>query len=218
MKTDIQIKHDVLAELEWEPAVDAAPIGVEVREGVVTLAGQVDSYSAKQAAEKAAQRVGGVKALAVEMKVRISGYTARTDADIARSVEGVLQWTTYLGDCPIKVKVEAGWVTLTGTVEWDYQRTSAQSGISDLMGVTGVDNQLVISTKVTGPAVKAQIESALKRWATDDANKIAVEVKGSQVTLSGQVHSWSELDMARHSAWGTPGVTHVVDNMTITSS
>lgn len=215
IKTDSELKQDVLAELKWEPMVNAALIGVEVRDGVVTLAGQVDSYAAKWAAEKATQRVSGVKALAIEMKVHITGISARTDTDIARSVENMLQWTTYLGNDTIKVMVEGGWVTLTGDVEWGYQRQTAESSIRYMMGVTGVSNQISVKPRVSLVAVKADIEQALKRHAVSDAGKISVDVKGTDVTLSGSVHSWSERDTARNAAWGTPGVRSVVDNLSI---
>lgn len=214
-KTDSHIKTDVLEELKWEPMVDAVLIGVEVKDGVVTLAGQVDSYAAKWAAEKAAQRVSGVKALAVEMKVHITGISARTDTDIARSVENMLQWTTYLGKDRIKVMVEDGWVTLSGDVEWGYQRYTAEGAIRYMMGVTGVSNQIIVKPKVSLVAVKSDIELALKRHAVANAEKISVDVKGSDITLSGSVHSWSERDTARNAAWSTPGVKSVVDNMSI---
>ena len=215
MKSDSKIKQDVLDELKWEPAVEAALIGVEVKDGVVTLAGQVDSYSAKWNAERAAQRVSGVKALAVEMKVAIPGYSARTDADIARSVKSALEWTTYLGKDTIKVMVEGGMVTLTGDVEWEYQRQAAEVTIRHLLGVTGVSNEIAVRPKVSMVAVKSDIEIALKRRASADAKKISVTVKGSSVTLSGSVHSWSERELARQSAWSTPGVTDVVDNISV---
>lgn len=215
MKTDIQLKQDVIAELGWEPSVNAAQIGVEVSGGVVTLAGQVDSYGAKWEAEKAAQRVDGVKALAVELTVNITGFSARTDADIARSIENTLLWTSYLTQNSVKVMVEKGWVTLTGQVEWEYQRRTAENAIRYMLGVTGVSNQISIKPVVSLVAVKSDIEDALKRRATSDAKKISVDVKGTSVTLSGSVHSWSERDTARHSAWNTPGVTSVTDNILV---
>ena len=216
MKTDTQLQQDVIAELKWEPSVNAAQIGVEVKDGIVTLAGHVNSYAEKLGAERAAQRVSGVKALAVEMDVKLSGSSKRTDADIARSAENILEWTTYLPKDHVKVMVESGWVTLTGDVDWEYQRQAAAKGIRYLMGVTGVSDQIVINKpKVSLSAVKSEIEAALKRRATADAQKISVEVHGADVTLTGKVHSWSERDLARHSAWGTSGVQNVVDHMTV---
>jgi osmotically-inducible protein OsmY len=216
MKTDKQVQQDVIAELGWEPSVNAAHIGVEVSNGVVTLAGHVSSYTEKFNAERAAQRVAGVKALAVEMDVKFAGSTAkRTDADIAQSVESVLQWATYFPSDSIKVKVEGGWITLSGDVEWDYQRQTATDSVRHLAGVTGVSNLIAIKPSVSSTLVKSDIEAALKRRARTDAQKISVEVHGSDVTLTGAVHSWSERELARNSAWSSPGVSNVVDNMTV---
>ena len=216
MKTDQQVQQDVMAELNWEPSVNAAHIGVEVSDGVVTLSGHVDSYAEKIGAETAAQRVTGVKAIAVEMDVKLLNASKRTDADIARSTQNVLEWTTYLPVDSVKVKVENGWVTLSGKVEWEYQRTSAVSAVRLLMGVTGVTDLIVIQPEVSSTLVKTEIEAALKRRARSDAKGISVEVRGSDVTLSGIVNSWSERELAKNSAWSTPGVHMVVDNMTVT--
>jgi osmotically-inducible protein OsmY len=215
MKTDIQLQHDVLAELKWEPSVNAARIGVEVSDGVVTLAGHVNSYAEKWDAERAAQRVSGVKALAVELDVKLSVTSRRTDTDIAGSAENALEWSTYTPKGRVKVMVENGWVTLTGDVDWEYQRKTAQKAVQYLMGVTGVSNNIALKPEVSLSAVKADIEAALKRRASGDARKISVEVDGAQVTLSGTVHSWGERDTARESAWSTPGVRQVVDKMAI---
>ena len=189
MKTDTQLQLDVIAELKWEPSVNAAHIGVEVADGIVTLAGHVSSYAEKLGAERAAQRVSGVKALAIEMDVKLPGLSKRTDADIARSVENVLQWTTYVPKDSVKVMVESGWVTLSGEVDWEYQRQTAKKGVRYLMGVTGVTDNIVIKPKVSLSAVKSEIEAALKRRATADAKKISVDVQGADVTLTGTVHS-----------------------------
>ena len=215
MKTDTQVQQDVLAELKWEPSVNAAQIGVEVQDGIVTLAGHVSSYAEKWDAERAAQRVSGVKALAIEMDVKLPGSSERNDADIARSVENALQWTTYLPKDSVKVMVEGGYVTLSGEVDWEYQRQSAERGVRYLMGVTGVSDQIAIKPKVSLSAVKSDIEAALKRGAKADAQKISVEVHGADVTLSGTVRSWWERDRARHAAWGTPGVRNVIDNIAV---
>ncbi len=215
MKTDTQLQRDVLAELKWEPSVNAAKIGVEVKDGIVTLAGHVDSYAEKWDAERASQRVSGVKALATEIDVSLPGSSKRNDTDIARSAESALQWTTFLPKDSIKIMVEAGWVTLTGEVSWEYQRQSAAAAVRYLLGVTGVSDQILIKQKVTAGAVKTDIEAALKRHAHADAQKISVSVSGADVTLSGKVATWPERDMARHSAWGTRGVENVVDNMTV---
>jgi len=216
MKTDSQLQQDVMAELQWEPAVHAAQIGVEVKDGVVTLDGEVGSYVEKWNAERAAQRVSGVKALAVEMKVALGDAGKRTDADIARSAQNILSWTSSLPADAVKVMVEGGWLTLSGNVEWHYQREDASNSLRYLSGVTGISNQIGIQPTVAPAVVKADIEAALKRRAVADAKTIGVNVKGADVTLTGTVHSWAERDLATRSAWGTAGVRKVVDQMTLT--
>lgn len=215
MKTDSQLQQDVMAELKWEPAVQAAQIGVEVKNGVVTLAGEVGSYNEKWNAERAAQRVAGVKALAIDLKVKLPQSGERTDADIARSAKNVLSWTSSLPADAIQVVVENGWVTLSGRVPWQYQRTDAANCVRALMGVVGVSNQIVIQSAPSAALVKSDIEAALKRRAIADAKGIAVEIRGADVTLSGTVHSWAERELAIHSAWSAPGVHNVVDKMTL---
>jgi osmotically-inducible protein OsmY len=215
MKTDIQLQQDVMAELQWEPSIHAAQIGVEVADGVVTLSGEVSTYAEKCEAERAAQRVFGVKALAVNLRVQLAALGERSDVDIARTVENVLEWMTLGNKGSVQVMVEDGWITLTGTVDWQYQQDAASFAVRHLMGVRGVSNQIVIKPKVSLSAVKADIEAALTRRALADAGKISVTIEGAEVTLSGQVNSWGERDSARNSAWGTPGVRNVVDNMTL---
>ena len=150
------------------------------------------------------------------MDVKLAGTsTKRNDGDIAQSVENVLQWATYFPSDSIKVKVEGGWITLSGAVEWDYQRQTAIDAVRHLTGVTGVSNLIAIEPAVSSTLVKSDIEAALKRRARTDAQKISVEVHGSDVTLTGAVHSWSERELARNSAWSSPGVSNVVDNMTV---
>jgi len=215
MKTDTELQQDVIAELAWEPSVHAEQIGVEVKDGVVTLAGHVGSFVEKWEAERAAERVSGVKALAVEMDVTLPGSSKRNDVDIARSARNVLEWSTYRPQHEIKVVVEAGWITLTGEVDWEYQRQAASNSIRGLIGVTGVSDQIVIKPKATVLPIKSDIEAALKRRIHSDAKHISVGVKGADVTLNGTVHSWSERDSARNSAWSTPGVRSVADNLTV---
>jgi osmotically-inducible protein OsmY len=216
MKTDIQLKQDVIDELQWEPSVEAAQIGVEVKDGVVTLAGHVGSFAEKWNAEKAVQRVYGVRALAIEIDVELAGSSIRTDGDIARSADNVLIWTTSVPRDTVKVKVESGWVTLSGTVEWEFQRQAATDAVRYLMGVKGVTDLLAIRSTVSASNVKSGIEAALRRRASDDAGKISVDVHGGDVTLSGTVNSWSERELAANSAWGASGVRKVVDNMKLT--
>ena len=215
MKTDIQLQRDVLTELAWEPSVNSSQIGVEVKDGIVTLAGHVGSYVEKWEAERAAQRVAGVTALAVEMDVALPGSSARNDVDIARAASNVLQWSTYWAENQIKVVVENGWITLSGELDWDYQRKAAERAVRGLMGVVGISNQIVLKPAAVPTPVKSEIEAALKRRIHSDARHIVVEVDGTDVTLSGTVHSWSERDAARSSAWSTPGVRNVSDSLDI---
>jgi osmotically-inducible protein OsmY len=162
MKTDSQLQQDVMAELKWEPAVHAEQIGVQVQNGVVTLAGEVSSYTEKMNAERAAQRVRGVKALAVDMKIKLAAFGGRTDADIAESAKNILGWTSTLPADAIKVRVEGGWLTLSGEVEWQYQRQDAADSVRYLSGVTGVSNQIAIKPSLSAKVVKSDIEAALR--------------------------------------------------------
>lgn len=193
----------------------AEQIGVEVKDGIVTLAGHVDSFPAKWNAERAAQRVSGVKALAVEIDVKLAGSDQRNDADVARSCENVLLWTTYLPKDSVKVLVEDGWVTLSGQVQWGFQRATATAAVRYLAGVKGVSDQITIKPGVKASVVKSDIEAALKRRAINEANGIKVAVSGSEVTLTGKVPTWAERDAAGSAAWSSPGVSNVVDNIAI---
>jgi osmotically-inducible protein OsmY len=214
MKTDSELQQDVINELKWEPSVKATHIGVEVQDGVVTLTGHVENYGEKWHAEKAAQRVFGVKALAVEMDVRLLGISERSDADIAQSVKNVLLWTTYLPQDAVKILVEKGWVTLSGEVSWNFQKTAANKAVRYLMGVKGVSNQISIKSSVTVTSIKDDIEAALKRRFRSDGNHITIAVDDGNVTLSGTVHTWADRNMITHAAWGTAGVNNVTDNLT----
>lgn len=215
MKTDTQLQSDVMAELKWDESINATKIGVEVSGGVVTLSGYVDNYSQKWSAERAAQKVCGVKALAVEIDVVLPGSSIKSDTDIARTVENVLEWTTNWPKSHVKVMVESGWVTLSGELDYEYQRELASSAVRHLMGVTGVSNQMTVKQVLSTSNVKADIQAALKRRALIDAEEIMVTVNGGKVTLTGVVHSWSEHDMVSDSVWNTAGVTDVNDNISV---
>jgi osmotically-inducible protein OsmY len=215
MKSDSHLQKDVMAELNWEPAVHAGRIGVEVKHGVVTLAGQVDSYVEKWAAERAAQRVHGVKALVAELKVELPQLARRGDVDIAESARNILGWTSSLPKDAVKVLVENGWLTLSGDVAWQYQRQDAADCVRYLHGVTGISNQIAVKPPPSAGVVKADIEAALKRRAAADAMAIGVEVQGGDVTLTGSVHDWAERDLATRSAWGAAGVRKVVDRLVL---
>lgn len=215
MKTDIELRDDVLAELAWTPSVHAAQIGVEARGGVVTLQGRVDSYGEKWDAEQAVERVDGVQSVAVELEVHLPGDTRRDDTDLAVSVNHALGWQIFVPKKQIKALVEGGFVTLTGTVTWDYQRSAAATAVRYLVGVKGPYNQIHIEPVANLKLVKEEIEAALERRAHDEAKRIGVAVSGANVTLSGVVPDWRERSIARETAWGTPGVRTVVDNMTM---
>lgn len=215
MKTDTQLQQDVMAELHWNPAVHATQIGVEVKDGVVTLAGEVGSYAEKWNAERAAQRVSGVNALAIDLQVKLSQFGERTDTDIAGSARNVLGWGSVLPADAIQVMVEDGWITLSGNVPWQYQRQDAADSVRFLPGVVGLSNQISVKPKPSATLVKSEIEAALQRRATADAKTIAVQVDGGDITLSGTVHSWAERELATHCAWSTPGVHHVIDKMAL---
>ncbi len=215
MKTDAQLQNDVMAELKWDASINAAKIGVEVSNGIVTLSGHVDNFGDKWSAEKAAQKVSGVKALAVEIDVVLPGASNRNDTDIARTAKNVLEWTTDWPKNLVKVMVEDGWVTLTGELNYEFQKRVAMDAVRHLMGVKGVSNQIVIKQTLTPSSVKSDIEAALKRRALTDAQEIMVSVDGGKVTLTGVVHSWSERDMVSDSVWNTTGVTSVNDNISV---
>lgn len=216
MKSDSQIQQDIIQELSWEPSVTHEHIGVAVANGIVTLTGTIPSYIEKFAAEKAAQRVAGVKAVVEKIEVKIPGAHERADTDIAQAVINQMKWNVQVPDQLIKTSVENGWVKLSGEVEWEYQRTAAESGIRSLTGVKGVSNNISIKLKKVQPEIiKQKIEEALKREAEREARRIAVEVSGGKVTLSGSVHSFAEMQDAKGAAWATPGVTNVENNLHI---
>jgi osmotically-inducible protein OsmY len=215
MKTDMQLKQDVLDELGWEPAVNAAQIGIEVKDGIVTLAGQVGSFTEKWEAERATQRVSGVKGLAVEMDVKLPGMSNRTDADIASSVENTLLWLSYLPTDAVKVMVEDGWVTLTGQVEWNYQRVEAANVVRDLIGVRGLTENIALKPRAAHHSIKDDIESALRRRSDSSLQDVTVSVLDGDVTLSGRVQSLWDRERARELAWSSAGVKHVNDDLRI---
>jgi osmotically-inducible protein OsmY len=217
MKSDRQLKHDVIDELAWESTVNDMEIGVEVADGIVTLTGKLGSYAEKYAAERVVQKVTGVRGVAVEIEVRLSDASERTDADIAHTVSLALGWNSWLsgsGDA-IKVMVENGWVTLSGQVDHEFQRTVAENTVQTLMGVVGISNQITAKRAVLSTDVKSNIELALQRRAHVDAKNIAVDIHGDQVTLSGNVMSLMESLAAVKAAAMAPGVTRVINKLCV---
>jgi osmotically-inducible protein OsmY len=207
--TDLEIKKNVESELNWEPSINAAEIGVAVKDGIVTLTGRVQSYWDKVAAEHAADRVAGVKAVVNELEIRLPYASERTDEDIARAAVESLNWSVLVPKDRIKVKVSKGWITLEGTVDWQFQKTAAEKAVRKLIGVKGVSNLVDVKPRVSKVEVKASIEAALKRSAELDANRIKVETDGDKVILTGTVHSLFEREEAERAAWKALGVRSV---------
>jgi osmotically-inducible protein OsmY len=209
MKSDMQLQRDVLDELKWDPAVNAAQIWVEVKDGLVTLAGRVEYFAEKWAAEWAAKRVSGVKALAVEIRVEPIAFRELRDADIARAAEDALKWHAFVPQDRIKVTVERGWITLEGEVEKQFERETARQVVLHLAGVTGVNNQIVLKPEVEPTEVKEKIEAAFQRSAIVDAKRITVKAEGGKVILTGTVRTWVEYQDAERAAWAAPGVREI---------
>lgn len=213
--SDLRIQKDVLAELAFEPQVDAAAIGVAVEDGVVTLSGHVPALAQKTAAESAARRIKGVRAIAEEIDVRLPDALGQTDQMIAARAADVLSWSALPQASPIHVTVEDGWISLSGHVEWAYQRDEAERALRNLAGVRGIRNAIVVTPHATPEDVEKHIARAFHRNAELERSHLTVEVDGSRVTLKGRVKTWHEQDMAERAAWSTPGVTSVIDEIEI---
>jgi osmotically-inducible protein OsmY len=217
MSQDLSLREDVQRELDWEPAVRAAEIGVSVRDGVVTLSGTVDSYPAKRAAERAAGRVPGVKAVSSQLEVRSTG-PGRGDQDIAWAAANVLAWNNLLPPERIRVGVSGGWVTLEGSVDWRFQRTVAEECVAKLTGVRGITNLLDLNPSVPDEELKQQIEQSLKRRAELDTIRIVVETHRDHVTLWGGVGSRAQRELAEQIVWAVPGVSDVSNHLNVGSA
>jgi len=215
MKTDAQLKQDILAELSWDPAIRSTDVGVIVKDGVVTLTGHLAHYPEKAAVEHAVQRVSGVRAIAIEMDVQLEPGLARNDSDIAASAEHALQWSVLVPSGRIQLMVEKGWLTLRGEVEWDYQRRAAEKAVSDLLGVIGVTNLVKVKPSVRSALVEKNVHDALARQAERAAKSVKISIDGSTVTLRGSVHSWAERAAVQGAAWSAPGVSTVLNELTV---
>lgn len=216
MKTDTRLRHDVLDELQWDPGVDANQIGVTAKEGVVTLSGMVKTFGEKLAAERAAKRVYGVRAVANDIQVRVPGSLERTDQEIAEAALHVLKWDAFVPDNRVTVTVRDGHIFLEGTVESPYDKDAAGWAVRNLVGVKEVVNSIVVKPQASPVEIQERIESALRRSAELDARRISVDVHDGKVVLRGHVNSWAEEEKAAQAAQAAPGVTEVDNQITVT--
>lgn len=214
---DTELRRRVIAELDWEPSVDASAIGVAVKGSIVTLTGSVRSYPERTHAEMAAKCVAGVKAVAADLEIKLPGTAERSDFDIAQSALNGLRFNATVPYDRIQVLVENGWVTIDGEVEWQYQKNAAEAAIRYLLGVKGIINRVTIKPRLNPADIKSKIQSAFARRAQLDANKISVEAVDSKVVLRGSVSSWDEKDQAETAAWSAPGVSTVENNVVVSA-
>jgi osmotically-inducible protein OsmY len=213
--SDRTLKQAVEDELEWEPSIDAEHIGVTAEDGVVTLTGHVGSYSEKFTAEKAAKRVKGVRAIAQEIEIRFPNDKKTSDDQIAKRALDIIAWDSTIPKDKVQVKVQGGFVTLSGQVDWHYQRADAEYAVRKLAGIKGLSNEILIKPRAQASDVKQLIETALKRNAEWEAGSIKVSVLNGRVTLDGKVKAWYERDLAERTAWSAPGVISVEDHINI---
>ncbi len=216
MLNNLELQKRVLEALDWEPGLDAGGIGVAASGGVITLTGQVASYSNHFAAERVVKQVAGVKALANDLEVRLPVDATRTDTDLATAALRALEWDVEVPHRRVSLRVGHGWITLEGEVEWQFQREAAERAVRHLNGVRGVSNLITLAARITPEDLKHRIEAALKRSAEVEAGSIQVATKGGTVVLDGMVHSWAERDAAERAVWGAPGVVAVHDHLTVT--
>jgi osmotically-inducible protein OsmY len=213
---DKDLRQNVLDELDFEPSIDSAEIGVAAENGVVTLTGHVPNYTQKMAAERATWRVKGVKAIAQKIDVRFPGEKKINDDEIAQRALNILAWNAAIPRDAVRVKVQNGWVSLTGQVKWNYQRTAAESEVRKLSGVTGVSNDIALAAMVDAVDVKQRILDSLKRHAAVEANRISIDIReGGTVKIEGEVDNWDERQAVEHAVWSAPGVRTVEDHIRI---
>ena len=217
MLNNVQLQKKVLEALEFEPSLDASRIAVATSDGVVTLTGQVWTYAEKVAAERTVKRLVGVKGIATNLEVRLAGDSRRTDTDLATAAVTALEWDVQVPNQRLQVRVADGWVTLEGSVDWNYQREAAYRAVHNLTGVRGVTNLISLARKVIPGDIKSRIEGALKRNAELEARGIQIQATGGKVVIEGKVHSWSEREEAEGAVWSAPGVTEVVDHLVVSA-
>lgn len=215
MKPDLKLKQDILAQLDFDPSVNPAHIGVTAQDGVVTLTGMVQTLSEKFNAVKIAERVKGVRGLADEIEVKLSNLHERSDTDIAQAALALFKWDWILPPEGITLKVQQGWVTLEGSVFWEYQRRKAHHLVNNMIGVTGISNNLKLKPHLEPNEIENDIKRAFERHAALDSQQVNVKIVGGQVTLTGNVPSWFERDEAVHAAWSAPGVTEVKNQIVV---
>jgi osmotically-inducible protein OsmY len=215
MKTDPQVKRDVVAELEFDPSIKAAQIGVAVKDGVVTLTGHLDTYAEKSAVKNAVMRVAGVQAIALELDVKLDAGHRRSDSEIAAAAEAALKWHALVPADRIQLVCETGWLTLNGEVDWDYQRMNAIRAVCNLTGVVGVTNSITLKPEPLLSNVTTRIKETLIRHAEEDAKKIDITIAGKTATLRGTVHSWAERSAADAAAWSAPGIASVINELKV---
>ncbi|MBB6303739.1 BON domain-containing protein [Rhizobium leucaenae] len=212
---NITLRRNVLDELEFEPSIDAADIGVTADEGVVTLTGHVATYAEKETAERVVRRIKGVKGIAQEIEVRPAGTHITADDEIAKRAIHMIGWHVAIPKDSVQVKVQNGWINLNGKVEWQYQKNAAAAAVRDLSGVVGVSNMIEVMPRVSSVDVRKRIEDAFRRDAELEAQSIRVNVADGKVTLDGRVKTWSERQAAEHAAWRAPGVRTVEDHISV---
>ena len=215
MKTNEELQKDVQDAIKWERLLDAAEVGVTVKDGVVTLTGTVDTYAKKEEAEKATKKVVGVKAVVEEIQVKSYNASRKTDAEIATEVLSALRFSWQIPKDKVQVKVENGWVTLYGELDWHFQKEAARALISNLPDIKWITNSILIKSEAIAKVEKEEVENALKRnWLLENKN-IVVSVVQNKVTLHGTVHSWIQKDEATRIAWNAPGIIDVDNQLTI---